>query len=80
MIFLIILGSVLTYPFSDIEYIDALFLSSGAATQSGLNTYVLQKDVYRRFLTCNSIDINLLKVEQQVGKSEPKTGLQGGRS
>jgi Cation transport protein len=33
-----IVGSVVVYPGSNMAYIDALFFSSGAATQSGLNT------------------------------------------
>ena len=32
-----IVGSILIYPVKNIRYIDALFLASGAATQSGLN-------------------------------------------
>lgn len=45
-----ILGSVIVYPGSSIEYIDALFFSACAATQSGLNT----------------VDFNLLRTYQQV--------------
>ena len=33
-----ILGSICLFPKGEIAYIDALFLGSGAATQSGLNT------------------------------------------
>lgn len=33
-----ILGSILLYPAGNMRYIDALFFSAGAATQSGLNT------------------------------------------
>ncbi|KAJ5512070.1 hypothetical protein N7463_001622 [Penicillium fimorum] len=33
-----IIGSVIVYPGGNIDYIDALFQSAGAATQSGLNT------------------------------------------
>ena len=36
-----IVGSILIYPAGGIAYIDALFLASGGATQSGLNPYVL---------------------------------------
>ena len=43
-------GSICLYIRGDIKYIDALFLASGAATQSGLNT----------------IDINRLNTWQQV--------------
>ena len=35
-----IVGSILLYPAGGIAYIDALFLASGGATQSGLNPYV----------------------------------------
>ena len=37
--FLTILGSLLLYAGGRLRYIDALFFGSGAATQSGLNTY-----------------------------------------
>ena len=33
-----IIGSIILYPTRNMPYIDALFFSSGAATQSGLNT------------------------------------------
>jgi Trk-type K+ transport system membrane component len=42
--------SIIIYPGNDLAYIDALFFSAGAATQSGLNT----------------VDFNLLKTYQQV--------------
>ncbi|GAB1192916.1 hypothetical protein APSETT444_002117 [Aspergillus pseudonomiae] len=45
-----IVTSIIIYPGNDLAYIDALFFSAGAATQSGLNT----------------IDFNLLKTYQQV--------------
>lgn len=45
-----IVGSVIVYPGSDISYIDSLFLSVGAATQSGLNT----------------VDLNNLRLYQQI--------------
>ncbi|KAJ5683626.1 hypothetical protein N7462_006791 [Penicillium macrosclerotiorum] len=45
-----IVGSIIVYPGSDIAYIDALFLSVGAATQSGLNT----------------VDLNQLRLYQQI--------------
>lgn len=45
-----ITGSICLYPRGGIKYIDALFLASGAATQSGLNT----------------VDINLLDTWQQI--------------
>jgi hypothetical protein len=35
-----IFGSILLYPAGGVPYIDALFFSAGAATQSGLNTSV----------------------------------------
>lgn len=34
----VILGAILIYPQRNIRFIDALFLASGATTQSGLNT------------------------------------------
>ncbi|KAF9246748.1 hypothetical protein DTO013E5_6118 [Penicillium roqueforti] len=34
----VIIGSVIVYPGGNLDYIDALFQSAGAATQSGLNT------------------------------------------
>ena len=43
-------GSVILYPGSKLAYIDALFLSAGAATQSGLNT----------------VDLNKLRLYQQI--------------
>ncbi|KAI9933080.1 hypothetical protein ASPWEDRAFT_52937 [Aspergillus wentii DTO 134E9] len=42
--------SIIIYPGSKLAYIDALFFSAGAATQSGLNT----------------VDLNLLQTYQQV--------------
>jgi hypothetical protein len=45
-----ILGSICLYPRGGIDYIDALFLASGGATQSGLNT----------------VNINALNTWQQV--------------
>ena len=39
-----ILGSILIYPAGGLAYIDALFFGSGAATQSGLNTWVLHME------------------------------------
>jgi len=38
LISLSILGSIVLYPIKNMAYIDALFFSAGAATQSGLNT------------------------------------------
>jgi hypothetical protein len=35
-----LIGSIILYPTKNMDYVDALFFSSGAATQSGLNTYV----------------------------------------
>ncbi|KAI1952733.1 low affinity potassium transporter [Ophidiomyces ophidiicola] len=46
-----IIGSIYLYPGGHMSYTDALFLSVGAATQSGLNT----------------IDLNLISTYQQVG-------------
>ncbi len=46
-----LIGSILLYPAGDMAYIDALFFSSGAATQSGLNTYVWTMDEYELPLT-----------------------------
>lgn len=45
-----IIGSVIVYPGSDVSYTDALFMSVGAATQSGLNT----------------VDLNQLRLYQQI--------------
>ncbi|KKK13942.1 hypothetical protein P175DRAFT_0516729 [Aspergillus ochraceoroseus IBT 24754] len=45
-----ILSSIILYPGMNLKYIDALFLSAGAASQSGLNT----------------VDLNLLFTYQQV--------------
>ncbi|KAF2789695.1 high affinity potassium transport protein [Melanomma pulvis-pyrius CBS 109.77] len=50
LICMTLIGSILLYPAGDMAYIDALFFSSGAATQSGLNT----------------IDVNTIKLYQQV--------------
>ncbi|KAF2871344.1 cation transport protein-domain-containing protein [Massariosphaeria phaeospora] len=50
LISMTLIGSIILYPGTDISYTDALFFASGASTQSGLNT----------------IDINLLKLHQQV--------------
>lgn len=50
IISLSLLTSVIIYPGSGLQYIDALFFSVGAATQSGLNT----------------VDLNLLYTYQQV--------------
>ncbi|KAK6820281.1 hypothetical protein RU639_007576 [Aspergillus parasiticus] len=46
----ILITSIIIYPGNDLAYIDALFFSAGAATQSGLNT----------------VDFNLLRTYQQV--------------
>lgn len=40
LIVMTLLGSVILYGRRNLAYIDALFFASGAATQSGLNTYV----------------------------------------
>jgi Cation transport protein len=45
-----LVGSAMIYPRGGLDYIDALFFTTGAATQSGLNT----------------IDLNLLHTYQQV--------------
>lgn len=45
-----LITSVIVYPGSSLAYVDALFFSAGAATQSGLNT----------------VDFNLLRTYQQV--------------
>lgn len=50
IIFISLVTSVIIYPGSNLDYIDALFFSAGAATQSGLNT----------------VDLNLLFTYQQV--------------
>ncbi|TVY41475.1 Low-affinity potassium transport protein [Lachnellula subtilissima] len=47
---MVIFGSICLYPVKNITYIDALFIASGAATQSGLNT----------------VDINSLNTFQQI--------------
>ncbi|KAG0637192.1 cation transport protein-domain-containing protein [Tuber brumale] len=47
---MVIIGSIIIYPYKNMRYIDALFFASGGATQSGLNT----------------IDANLLKLYQQI--------------
>ncbi|KAF9891468.1 low affinity potassium transporter [Aspergillus nanangensis] len=44
------LSSIIIYPGTELAYIDALFFSAGAATQSGLNT----------------VDFNLLRTYQQI--------------
>lgn len=46
----VLISSVIVYPGSEIAYIDALFLSAGATTQSGLNT----------------VDLNKLRLYQQI--------------
>jgi Trk-type K+ transport system membrane component len=60
-----LIGSVIVYPGSEIAYIDALFLSAGAATQSGLNTVNLnelrlyqQIVLYMITMLCTPILIN----------------------
>jgi hypothetical protein len=40
MVAMTLLGSVLIYPAGELHYVDAFFFAAGAATQSGLNTYV----------------------------------------
>ena len=35
-----LIGSVIMYSAKNVDYVDALFFASGAATQSGLNTCV----------------------------------------
>jgi len=39
MVGLAIAGSIMLYP-GGLDYIDSLFFAAGAATQSGLNTFV----------------------------------------
>lgn len=51
-----IVGSILIYPAGGIAYIDALFLSSGGATQSGLNPYVSYSNVHITLLTCGKCE------------------------
>lgn len=41
LITMMIIGSVIIYPYKNMAYIDALLFASGSATQSGMNTYVL---------------------------------------
>ncbi|RDW88219.1 potassium transport protein TRK1 [Coleophoma cylindrospora] len=60
-----ILGSIMLFPNQSINYIDALFLASGAATQSGLNTVDInnlntwqQLVLYWLSMMCNPISIN----------------------
>ncbi|KAF2140281.1 uncharacterized protein K452DRAFT_310039 [Aplosporella prunicola CBS 121167] len=64
-----ILGSILIYPAGGMRYIDALFFSSGSATQSGLNTIDLNKiTLYQQVVimliacVCNPIFINTFVV------------------
>ena len=38
MVGIIIVSSIMIYPAGGMRYIDALFFSAGATTQSGLNT------------------------------------------
>jgi potassium uptake Trk family protein len=64
-----IFGSICLYPRGGIAYIDALFLSSGAATQSGLNTVNLntlntwqQMVLFFIPMMCNPISINTFVV------------------
>ncbi|KAJ5775081.1 uncharacterized protein N7511_000092, partial [Penicillium nucicola] len=45
-----IIGSIILYPGSELDYIDALFFAAGCATQSGLNP----------------VDLNKLKLYQQI--------------
>lgn len=40
LISMALLGSIMVYPAGRMAYVDALFLSTGAVTQSGLNTWV----------------------------------------
>ncbi|KAL2863235.1 potassium ion transporter [Aspergillus lucknowensis] len=50
IISMVFVCSIIIYPGSGLKYVDALFFSAGAATQSGLNT----------------VDLNLLHTYQQV--------------
>jgi Trk-type K+ transport system membrane component len=45
-----LLGSIVVYPYKNIDYIDALFMSACSVTQAGLNT----------------IDLNSMKLYQQI--------------
>lgn len=67
---LAIVGSILIYPAGGLDYIDALFFGSGAATQSGLNTYALAFTSNLTTLTPHRFDINKLSLYQQVSFSE----------
>jgi hypothetical protein len=40
LIIMTIIGSLILYPGGTLGYTDSLFFAAGAATQSGLNTYV----------------------------------------
>lgn len=48
IVFMTFLCSLIIGPRGDIPYIDALFFSAGAATQSGLNTSVQPMSVSQR--------------------------------
>lgn len=50
IISMVFLGSVIVYPMKNVKYVDALFTTSGASTQAGLNT----------------VDINKLALYQQI--------------
>ncbi len=54
-----IVGSVMLYPAGGMAYIDALFFSAGASTQSGLNT----------------IDVNKLNTYQQVWRPQARSAF-----
>ncbi|KAL1635771.1 low affinity potassium transporter [Neofusicoccum ribis] len=69
LILMTILGSILLYPAGGLDYIDALFFASGAATQSGLNTIDVNKlFLYQQVVlmlvacVCNPIFINTFVV------------------
>ena len=68
MVGLAILGSIILYPGGVLDYTDSLFFAAGAATQSGLNTWVHNKMhvLACGMLTRSRIDVNKLHLYQQV--------------
>lgn len=67
IILLGLLGLVILYPYGNLHAVDAYFFGVSAATESGINTYVLSCGIWI-LTTANihSVDVKSLKTYQQV--------------
>ena len=66
IIFLGLLGLVILYPYGNLHAVDAYFFGVSAATESGINTYVLSCGGRELPANIHSVDVKNLKSYQQV--------------